>query len=1195
MTNIVGDRTAGPRILIRLIFLTAALAPTVVGQNASPSILYDGTTFRGSLDGDAHFMVALLKRGETLQLDVREERLNVSVALFRAEGKQLLRRSNFSSGYDRETLTHIAEHEGTYIVVVGATRTPPSKGSYVLETRIKEAATAADRERVRAERLLEEGLDKSKGGPAGRREAVAKLGDSLFAWRKIGVPYWEGYTLTKLGGVYEDLKDSAKALDYYGQALPRMKQAQDVHGEAATLNSIGLLYSHLGEKAKTLDHYSRALTLTRQLGNPEEEAVGLHNLAAVHADLRLHAKALDYYNQALSSFNKLGHRPGEAHSLLGLGEVYSEMGARAKAIDYFSQAAKVYKEIGDARGEATALQDIGDQYRELGQGVKALDHYNLALEIFVRLDNPRDIANAVKALGFVYSSLGEKAFALQCFQRALSLLREVGDPPVEGSLLNAIGSFYGELGEHAAALDYFKEALPRFRQVKEQEGEAETLLLIAVTYSSLRKDAESVDYLQQALPLFRSLGDKIKEVEILLFIGGAFSNLGNKPEAAGYNKEATAALQSVVADTRNSTILNNAAYIYFEAGEKQKSLDYLNRALAYVEYDGRGGGEYFVLGALSQQWKALGNGRLARFYAKLSINKYQKKRDDLQGIASEVQRSFLRGNQGGYQTLAQLLIEEGQIEQAVQVLNLYQDQKFLDFNRGEASLGKKVALSPREQAFAAQYESAIDRIGQIGPQIEELKQQTFGRQPNEQEAARLRTLEAELKAATGAFLNLTKVAEAEFARPPDERDKVPVVQDVVEMQSALRELSTASGQRTAALYTLIGASKLYLILLTPDGGVRHFESPIREDDLNKRVVEFYALLQSPSYDPRPLGEELYNLIFKPAEAALEKAGAQTLMWQLDGSLRYVPMAVLFDGKRYLVERYQHVVFTRTDVERMLRTPRQGWTGTGFGTSQGYEVDLLGDGNKIPFLALPGVLEELRSIFRAGAGSAGVLSGAVLTDRQFTKAAFYEAMKQRRPLVHISSHFAFRPGDDSRSFLLMGDGTALTLSEMKRQEKLFDGVELLTLSACNTAATQSDASGKEIDGFAELAQRLGAHAVMATLWQVSDSSTPWLMRSFYSERQSRASVTKAAALRNAQLALLNGTAETKSLPRAAKGGTRAGFRLEVIPDGAGMSRANNSADIIYVEARNAPPFKGDESKPYAHPHYWSPFVLYGNAR
>jgi CHAT domain-containing protein len=340
-------------------------------------------------------------------------------------------------------------------------------------------------------------------------------------------------------------------------------------------------------------------------------------------------------------------------------------------------------------------------------------------------------------------------------------------------------------------------------------------------------------------------------------------------------------------------------------------------------------------------------------------------------------------------------------------------------------------------------------------------------------------------------------------------------------------LSVATSQKTAALYTLIGKDKFYIILVTADGEAKSFASPIKEVDLSQKIVEFYAILQSPAYDPRPLGRDLYNVIFKPVEATLKKSGIQTLMWQLDGNLRYVPIAALFDGEKYLVERYQNVAFTRNDPERMLQKVRPSWTGTGFGSSQQHTVDLLGDGTKVPFPALPGVSDELQSIFRVGAQGSGILSGVVFTDKQFTRNAFYEAMKQRRPLVHISSHFAFRPGDDSRSFLLLGDGTPLTLNEMKRQEKLFDGVELLTLSACNTAATQSDASGKEIDGFAELAQRLGAASVMATLWQVSDSSTPWLMREFYRARQSKGGTTKAEALRNAQLALLNGTANTQS--------------------------------------------------------------------
>jgi len=321
------------------------------------------------------------------------------------------------------------------------------------------------------------------------------------------------------------------------------------------------------------------------------------------------------------------------------------------------------------------------------------------------------------------------------------------------------------------------------------------------------------------------------------------------------------------------------------------------------------------------------------------------------------------------------------------------------------------------------------------------------------------------------------------------------------------------------------------------------------------------------------------------------------------------MAALFDGEKYLVERFQNVVFTRADKERMTRAVSANWTGTGFGSSQAHTVDLLGDGSIVNFDALPGVTAELASIFRAprtgkptrrtnegsdasaNARPDGILNGDVFADARFTKSAFYEAVKQRRPLVHISSHFSFRPGDDSRSFLLLGDGTALTLNELKKQARLFDGVELLTLSACNTAVQQANADGREIDGFAELAQRLGAGSVMATLWPVADNSTPWLMREFYQTRQSGAGLTKANGLRQAQLALLEGKAQTQPLPEAQKGVSL--LKLIIVPNGQRGSADTSRSEVIRVDEKDAPLFRRDEQKPFAHPYYWAPFILIGN--
>jgi CHAT domain-containing protein len=311
-----------------------------------------------------------------------------------------------------------------------------------------------------------------------------------------------------------------------------------------------------------------------------------------------------------------------------------------------------------------------------------------------------------------------------------------------------------------------------------------------------------------------------------------------------------------------------------------------------------------------------------------------------------------------------------------------------------------------------------------------------------------------------------------------------------------------------------------------------------------------------------------------------KQNAQVLLWSLNGTMRYLPVAALWDGEKYLVERYQNVVFTRAETKRLTRRVSPHWTGVGFGTSKAHDVDLLGDRDKIHLPALPGMTEELTGIFkRQPAGKTGVVAGEVFTDRRFTKSRFYGAMKKRRPLVHISSHFSFYPGDDSRSFLLLGNGEPLTLSEIKKRGGLFEKVQLLTLSACKTAASQPDSFGKEIDGFAELAQRLGANAVMATLWEVREGSTARLMKDFYRGRQTKG-LTKAEALQQAQLDLLYGTDKVR--PTAAVNQVR-------VP-----CRAGSSVDI-HVEKKYRVPFESNGQNCFAHPYYWSPFILFGNWR
>jgi CHAT domain-containing protein len=68
-----------------------------------------------------------------------------------------------------------------------------------------------------------------------------------------------------------------------------------------------------------------------------------------------------------------------------------------------------------------------------------------------------------------------------------------------------------------------------------------------------------------------------------------------------------------------------------------------------------------------------------------------------------------------------------------------------------------------------------------------------------------------------------------------------------------------------------------------------------------------------------------------------------------------------------------------------------------------------------------------------------------------------------------------------------------------------------------------AYGQEVEGFGALARQLGARAVLASLWPVDDISTAVLMKEFYRIRATSPARGKAEALRQAQLALMRGTA------------------------------------------------------------------------
>jgi CHAT domain-containing protein/Tfp pilus assembly protein PilF len=1036
-----------------------------------------------------------------------------------------------------------------------------------------------------------------------KQKTLDYYNQALSISREIRDPTGEAETLSAIGRVYLNSGETQKGLDYLNQVLPLRKASSDLRGEADTLSSIAEAYLNSGEAQKAIDYYNQSLPLWTKVDDKEEAAMTLSALGVGYSYLEENQKALDYYEQALTLSRSIEYRRGEAVILNGIGNFYLKIGENQKALNHYNQALPLWKAIDDKRGEVATLNLIGGVYFNSGENQNAIDYYKQALSILKAVTDRGTEILTYNNLGTAYYLSGEFKEAFNYFSLALTISQATEDKLSQAILLTHTGALYSKLGDFQKASDYYNQALSLYKELEVKTNLHNTLVSIGILNID-RDNQKALDYFDQALVLVKASKLKREEASILESIGKVYSSKGDTEKTLDYFNQALSMSRAVRDKRGEAGVLHNMALEYEKSGNQQKALDYYNQALLLWKMTGD---KYTEVGTLNNIMAVRYGDRVSRFaafYGKQSINSIQSLRENIQGIdrdqrvEGESQRTFLKYLEPIYRNLASFLIEQGRLAEAHQVLNTFKDQQYFDFNPKTTKKPLALTLTQREKNLDAQYTAASDKISNIGGQMEKLKRLIGNGTPSSEESLKLQQLESSLKAATDEFLALLKQAEAEFAQPPDKvNDKEPKIDDTREMQQALQAL----GKKTVAVYTLVQNDKFYALIITPDD-IMAVSSPITADSLNNKAKQLWALLQSDEYDPKILSKEIYDLVFKPIkdklikQKKLEKVlpeGA-TILWSLDSNLRYLPMAALYDGEKYLVEHYNNVVFTRAETGHWTRNISPHWTGVGFGSSRGGDIEYL----KLvyPFADLPNAIKELNAVFRTNDSKSGVFEGDILPDLKFTREAMIAALKQHRPLVHIASHFKFAPGNEARSFLLLGDRTVFPLNEMKQQANLFQGVELLTLSACETGAQWANSDGREVDGFAELAQRLGAEAVMATLWNVKDDSSYWLMRDFYQRKQDVSKQTKAESLRQAQLGLLRGTAQVT--PSTQSGNTNVknsgGNSIAIKILSAGKELPQNIEDgVVYVEAKYAKPYNRSDSKPYAHPYFWSPFILFGN--
>ena len=307
----------------------------------------------------------------------------------------------------------------------------------------------------------------------------------------------------------------------------------------------------------------------------------------------------------------------------------------------------------------------------------------------------------------------------------------------------------------------------------------------------------------------------------------------------------------------------------------------------------------------------------------------------------------------------------------------------------------------------------------------------------------------------------------------------------------------------AVIYPIILPDRLGVILSLPGKPLVYYQTQLPQTEVD-RILDEMLQSMNPAFSNKQrlrISQQVYDWLIKPVETKLTQSEIKTLVFVLDGGFRSLPMAALYDGKEYLVEKYSVAIsqgLQLLEPRSLNRKHIKVLTGGLTEARQG-------------FSALPGVEVELKQI-----GSE--VNSDLLLNQEFTKKTLEDQIKSAPfPIVHLATHGQFSSKAEETFLLTWNDRINVKdLDQILRTTERSDRepIELLVLSACQTAAGDRRATL----GLAGVAVRSGARSTLATLWSVRDQSTAELMTEFYREL-SQTEVSKAEALRQAQLILL----------------------------------------------------------------------------
>ncbi|MDN5201768.1 CHAT domain-containing protein [Fulvivirgaceae bacterium BMA10] len=803
------------------------------------------------------------------------------------------------------------------------------------------------------------------------------------------------------------------------------------------------------------------------------------------------------------------------------------------------------QKMGQNNGEeAFSNRVIGNIYREQGFYRKALKHYQRAEAILKLLNLPLTTAN--NAIGSLYWRMGENELALEYFTNNLYIKSEqFGQEHPE--MINPhgnLGNVYGSLGAYEKSLYHYNRALELVLKFRNKN-----YFFLAFTYDNigsinfeLGKYEESIKYYDLAIKHFRKIPHNKWD------ISNCFKNLAkihlhrNKLDLALTEGLQSLSLQQEVLgakSSQHSILFNLISKIYLKKNKYDSAFVNIHRALRNnletfddeINVSKRSYYDSFVLlnslitRADIFNKKESGNSLKLKY---LALEDYQRCDTLIIQLRQEIKT---HGDKINLNKEASKLYEKA-IDLCYEIFQNTNDSKYLNIalsfsesNKANLLHGAIAEVGAKKFSGIPEYLLHLEDSLRIELAYNESKLQ---KHKEEKDTVKIEEYEREVFDLKRSYQELVTQFETTYPNYYDLKYK----DEKVSFSSIKKHL----GQNQNLLEYFVGDSSIYVFNVSSKDllQVHKIEKPL---DFNEQIENLNkAILEKDFYGYTGISYRLFQLVLEPVlgtttpkkiiiipDGPLWKLNFDLLLTRNSNSYDYRNLPYLLKGPA-ISYAYSAYLLLSENRKNNSKGAKREVLAFSFQDGEGHSKESYKSLRVLRNESvedLPGSRAEIWSISQ-------IFDGDYYYGSQAAEEKF-KSLADGYRILHLALHGEVNESHPMNSRLFFTRDSSAVEDGYLHAYELYNmklNADLAVLSACNTAQGQL-VSGEGIMSLGRAFIYAGCKSLLTTQWEVSDATTPDIMKYFYHNLKEGHS--KSEALQQAKLQYLSEADNLSSHP------------------------------------------------------------------